>query len=131
MVLPPVTSTSERPRPTVYFDGACPVCRREIAHYRQGSGEHALNWVDAAACPPGDLGPALSRPQALARLHLRLPDGQLVHGAAAFLAMWAALPDHPRLAAWARRLNRPAVVAVLDAAYSAFLRVRRLWRRAA
>ena len=115
-------------RPTVYFDGACPVCRREIAVYQRGTPAEAVCWVDASACPPDALGPDLPRDRALARLHLRLPDGRLVQGAAAFLAMWAALPQHPRLARLARALDRPALVRLLDLAYGGFLRLRRLWR---
>lgn len=117
-------------KPTVYFDGACPVCRREIAVYQRGAGAEAVCWVDASACPPDALGGDLPRDQALARLHLRQSDGRLVQGAAAFLAMWQALPQHPRLARLARLLDRPLIVRLLDLAYTAFLRVRRLWRPA-
>jgi hypothetical protein len=35
---------------TVYFDGMCPVCSREIATYRQLHGGGAINWVDALRC---------------------------------------------------------------------------------
>ncbi|MCY4745515.1 DUF393 domain-containing protein [Pelomonas sp. UHG3] len=114
-------------RPTVYFDGACPVCRREIALYQRQPGADALCWVDAAACPPEALGRGLDRPAALARLHVRAADGRLVSGAAAFIAMWAALPRTARLA---RLLNRPWLVRLLDAAYTGFLKLRRLWRPA-
>ncbi|MBL8279879.1 MAG: DUF393 domain-containing protein [Pelomonas sp.] len=117
-------------RPTVYFDGACPVCRREIAVYQRGAGAEAVCWVDASACPPEALGGDLPREQALARLHLRQADGRLVRGAAAFLAMWTALPQHPGLARLARVLDRPALVRLLDLAYGGFLRLRRLWRPA-
>ena len=126
----PMPDVTPADRPTVYFDGACPVCRREIALYRRGAGEDAVCWVDASHCAPADLGRELSRDAALARFHLRRPDGQLVQGAAAFLALWAALPDRPGLARLARLLNRPALLPLLDAAYAAFLRLRRLWRPA-
>lgn len=112
---------------TVYFDGDCPVCRREIAFYQRQPGAQQLCWVDAASCPAEALGPALARPAALARLHVRGADGELVSGAAAFVALWAALPRTARLARW---LDRPAVIRLLDLAYTAFLRLRRLWRPA-
>lgn len=114
-------------RPTVYFDGACPVCRREIALYQRQTGAESLCWVDAAACAPEALGAGLDRPAALDRLHVRGADGRLVSGAAAFLAMWAALP---RTAGLARLLDRPWLVQGLDAAYTGFLKLRRLWRPA-
>ncbi|MFG6442729.1 thiol-disulfide oxidoreductase DCC family protein [Roseateles sp. LKC17W] len=125
-----MTSPSTTDKPTVYFDGACPVCRREIAVYQRGAGADALCWVDASDCPDDAFGPELARDAALARLHLRQPDGRLVHGAAAFLAMWTALPQHPGLAGLARLLDRPPLVRLLDLAYGAFLRLRRLWRPA-
>lgn len=132
-IMPPMNSPSSPPRasvpaaqPTVYFDGACPVCRREIAYYQQQAGAEGLCWVDAAACAPEALGPNLARPEALARLHLRQADGCLIQGAAAFLHLWAALPRTARWARWA--LARPRLVALLDLAYEGFLRLRRLWR---
>jgi predicted DCC family thiol-disulfide oxidoreductase YuxK len=112
-------------RPTVYFDGACPVCTREIALYRRQPGAERLCWVDAAACEATALGTDLARPQALARLHVRGANGELVSGATAFIALWAALP---RTAALARLLNHRPVVWLLDRAYLGFLRLRRLWR---
>ena len=30
----------------VLYDGACPVCSREIAHYRRRKGSERINWVD-------------------------------------------------------------------------------------
>jgi predicted DCC family thiol-disulfide oxidoreductase YuxK len=127
--MPPMPASTPPPDapPTVYFDGGCPVCSREIAMYRRQPGADAVCWVDAAACDANVFGPGLSRDAALARLHVRRADGSLVGGAAAFIAMWAALPRTAMLARW---LNHRPVVALLDAAYGAFLVVRRAWRRA-
>ena len=120
---PPPTDAA----PTVYFDGDCPVCSREIAMYRRQPGADGVHWVNAASCEAGALGSDLSREAALARMHVRRADGSLVGGAAAFVALWAALPRTATLARW---LNHRRVRALLDAAYSAFLVVRRIWRRA-
>ena len=109
---------------TVYFDGACPVCKREIAHYRQQAGATSIAWVDAAVCDSAHLG-GLDRDTALARLHVRRADGSLESGAAAFIALWAQLPRYSWLARIAARGPLPAV---LEASYAGFLRLRRLWR---
>ncbi len=121
-------SKSTPEQPILYFDGACPVCAREIAHYRQQAGSEKILWVDASSCPAEMLGPDLSRADALARLHLRRADGSLVSGAAAFVGVWQGL----RAWAWLGRLfsSRPAIKA-LDIAYRIFLRIRPLWRRQA
>jgi predicted DCC family thiol-disulfide oxidoreductase YuxK len=107
---------------TVYYDGACPVCRREIGFYQKRTGAQ-VSYCDVAAevCPAPDL----RREDALRRFHVRLADGVLVSGAAAFLALWRATPGF-RFPA--RLLSARPVVAALDVAYDGFLKLRRLWR---
>jgi ubiquinone biosynthesis monooxygenase Coq7 len=110
---------------TVYFDGACPVCSREVALYQRQTGAERCQWVDVSACEPSALGAGLGRDQALARMHVRQADGELVSGAKAFAALWQALPGTRRwgqLAAWG------PVNAVLELGYRAFLWLRPLWR---
>jgi demethoxyubiquinone hydroxylase (CLK1/Coq7/Cat5 family) len=114
-----------RPTCTVYFDGGCPVCSREIAHYRSRAGAEAIAWVDAARDDEAALGPGLSRERALARMHVRRADGSLVSGAAAFAALWSGMPQYAwlgRVAAW------PPVLAFLEVGYRGFLVARRAWR---
>jgi predicted DCC family thiol-disulfide oxidoreductase YuxK len=122
----PATATA--PALTVYFDGACPVCSREIAVYQRQAGAQACAWVDVSQCSEETLGPGLDKNRALARLHVRRADGGLVDGAAAFVLMWQALPA-------TRWLGRVAAVPplpwILEGAYRAFLRLRPLWRKAA
>lgn len=122
---PPSTSTA--PAPCVYFDGACPLCSKEIATYRTTRGGDQLQWVDANGCDEAALGPALNRSAALARLHVRLADGTLLSGAAAFVAIWQRLPAF-RALAWLARV--PGVLLVMEGAYRAFLWIRPLWRTA-
>jgi len=113
---------------TVYFDGACPVCRREIAHYRRQRGADAIAWVDASSCDDAALGSGLERAVVLSRFHVREADGSLASGAAAFVAIWRRLPAFGWLAALAS--SRP-MLALLDAGYAIFLRLRPWWRPAA
>lgn len=112
---------------TVYFDGACPLCRREIGHYQRQAGAETIAWVDVSRCDASALGSDLDRADALARLHVRDAEGRLVSGAAAFAAIWARLPAY----GWLARLGtRRPILRLMDLAYAGFLRVRRLWRRA-
>jgi predicted DCC family thiol-disulfide oxidoreductase YuxK len=108
----------------VFFDGGCPICRREIAAYRGMAGLEDVIWRDVSdpACAPQ----GLDRAAALARFHVRRGDGTIVAGARAFLAIWRRTP---RLARLAQALDRRPVTAVLDLGYAAFLRLRPLWRR--
>jgi predicted DCC family thiol-disulfide oxidoreductase YuxK len=111
---------------TVYYDGACPLCSREIAHYRQAKGAQRLAFVDAVNCDPAMLGPDLNRETALSAMHVRLADNTMVSGAAAFAALWRQLPGF----AWAGRLaSLPVLLPILELGYRVFVRLRRLWRR--
>ena len=114
------------PKPTLYYDGACPVCSREVAMYRRQAGADGVCWVDVAHCAPAELGAGLSREAALARLHLRRPDGRLVSGAAAFALLWQTLPRWSWLG---RLLGSGAGLWLLEAGYRAFLLARPAWRR--
>lgn len=111
---------------TLYFDGGCPVCTREISFYRRRRGAERIQWVNLAECDDAALGSDLSREAAFARLHARRPDGTLLSGARAFAALWQALPAF-RLVGSVAAL--PGVVHGLEWGYRGFLRLRRLWRK--
>jgi predicted DCC family thiol-disulfide oxidoreductase YuxK len=42
---------SETHLPLVFFDGGCPLCRREIAHYQRIDTAQRLCWVDVVSEP--------------------------------------------------------------------------------
>ena len=120
-------SETTQAKPTVYFDGGCPVCSREIAMYQRQTGADGVAWVDVTRCDADALGDGLTREAAMARLHMRQPDGQLVSGAAAFTSMWSVLP---RWATLGRLLSNRPTLWVLEAGYRFFLVARRGWRKA-
>jgi demethoxyubiquinone hydroxylase (CLK1/Coq7/Cat5 family)/predicted DCC family thiol-disulfide oxidoreductase YuxK len=117
---------------TVLYDGACPLCRREIAHARrlaERRGDARLAFVDIAADPcSGDTCDAAEREQLLARFHVQRADGSRASGAAAFVLMWSRLPGWR----WLSRLARlPGVLPLLECAYLGFLRLRPALQRLA
>src|ERR1700761_4704119 len=102
---------------TVWHDGKCPLCRREIALMRRLDRRHAIRFVDAsdgASVCPAD------RAALLARFHAS-EDGRMLSGAAAFAAMWRAIPLLRPLGLAARNER---VLALLESTYGVFLR----WR---
>ncbi|MDR6114185.1 MULTISPECIES: DUF393 domain-containing protein [unclassified Sphingomonas] len=101
---------------TVWYDAACPLCRREIAMMRRLDRRGRIAFVaidEDSSCP-------IDREALLARFHAR-EDGRMLSGAAAFAAMWRAIPLLRPLGLAAR--NRVAL-GVLEAAYLRFLKVR-------
>ncbi|WP_348272808.1 thiol-disulfide oxidoreductase DCC family protein [Pannonibacter tanglangensis] len=115
----PADTAARGPALTVYFDGACPLCSREIAWYRSCRGADTVAWVNVAETPR--MPPDLDRETALARFHVRLADGTLVSGAAGFAALWRRLPAF-RLLGWIVSF-RP-VTALAERAYLLFLPLR-------
>lgn len=113
---------------TVYFDGACPLCAKEIATYQTWRGAEKIKWIDASRCEETELGTQLNRQQALNKLHARDETGQLVSGAAAFIVMWRQLPALRWLTPL---LEKRWAIALLDYLYSVFLKFRPLWREPA
>lgn len=101
----------------VFHDGACPLCAREIALMRRLDRAGRIQFVDAAdpaeSCP-------IDRAALLARFHA-VEDGVMLSGAAAFAAMWRAIPVLRPLGLAARW---PLVERALEAAYRFFLRFR-------
>lgn len=111
---------------TVYFDGGCPLCLREIAFYRKRMDASTVDWVDVSSA--SDPAPDLSRANAMGRFHVRLSGGRLVSGARAFTALWRATPGF-RTAG--KLLGRRPAVDVLELGYRLFLRIRPALQRAA
>ncbi len=106
---------------TVLYDGACPLCRREIAHAQglaQRQGDSGLCFVDISADPACD---AAERAALLARFHVQRGDGSRLDGAAAFVAMWQRLPGWRWLA---RLAQLPGVLPLLELGYRGFLHLR-------
>ena len=102
----------------VWFDGGCPLCTREIALMRRLDRRGAITFVDVAA--GGDPSCPIDRATLLARFHAE-EHGVVHDGAAAFAAMWRAIPLLRPVGLAAR--NR-AVLRLLEAAYVRFLRLR-------
>ena len=119
----------EQDKLTVFYDGACPLCAREIGFYRRRVDADEVCWVDISQQQGRQVAPGLSRDAAIARFHVRSPDGTLESGGAAFSRLWSAMPGFK----WLGRLTRIAPIAwLLERAYRLFLRVRpRLQRLAA
>ncbi len=112
---------------TVYFDGGCPLCRREVGLYRGLLAASPVAWCDVSK-PAANLPASSDSKLLLARFHVRQADGQLLSGARAFIVLWAELPGWR----WLARIGRvPGVAALMELAYRAFLRFRPALQRVA
>jgi predicted DCC family thiol-disulfide oxidoreductase YuxK len=105
-------------RLTVWYDGACPLCIREIALMRRLDWRRAIEFVDLA---PNDASCPIDRQLMLQRFHAQAVGGPILSGAAAFAAMWRVVPLLKPLGLVARA---PFVLKLLEMLYLKFLKIR-------
>ncbi len=104
---------------TVMFDGACPLCKREIGLYQSLTPLQTVSWLDVSKDTAG-LNP-VDRARYMARFHVQLQNGDVLSGAAAFVALWQVMPGWR----WLGRIGRlPGATPALELAYRGFLHLR-------
>jgi len=104
-------------RAIVLFDGGCPLCRREIAHYRGLKGSAALDWIDVSRSTERVEALGIPVADAMARFHVRDASGHWHTGAWGFAVLWDHLPGY-RLAS--RLLRGLHLLPLVDRAYTLF-----------
>jgi len=106
----------------LFWDGGCPLCRREIGYYQRLDVDGRVAWTDIDAAPEALQPHGVSQEEAMARIHAIGGRGQLLSGVPAFLAVWEQLPYWrllpPLLTA------APGAVPLAEAAYRLFARHR-------
>ena len=115
------SSHESSPRLTVYFDGACQVCSREISMYQKARGHEALRFVDICATGFDAIQEGLDPVEVHRSFHARASDGTLYRGVAAFIAIWETLPGFHWMA---RGAKVPGVRPLMEAGYVVFTKIR-------
>ena len=77
---------------TVFYDGKCGLCSREIGHYMKISPATTFIWRDIANEPHHLKKINVSQSDALRRLHVSDQTGTIYVGIDAFIAIWRKLP---------------------------------------
>jgi predicted DCC family thiol-disulfide oxidoreductase YuxK len=104
----------------VFYDGDCPLCRREIEMLRRWDKKQRILFTDIAG---PDFDPTLlgkSHEELMAQIHGRLPTGEWVIGVEVFRQLYSAVG-----LGWIVRWTRlPILRTILDLAYQFFARHR-------
>jgi predicted DCC family thiol-disulfide oxidoreductase YuxK len=105
---------------TVFYDGLCPLCSREIVHYRKHAPADAVQFLDFTA-PGFDAAAHGLDPKRIREvMHAKVGD-ELRTGLDAFIALWEAIPG----LRWLARLSKlPGVHLALLMGYVVFARLR-------
>jgi len=102
---------------TLYYDGACPLCRTEIDRLRDAAGD-VIELIDVHQMTQTNDLP--SKQALLKQLHLRTADGRLLVGLDANVAAWQ-VTSYGWLFRW---LRWPGVRLVSDKVYNYWAEVR-------
>lgn len=105
------------------YDGSCPFCSKEVAHYRKLDKSGSVDWVDISTDQTALDANGIALDSAMKHLHVIERDGTITKGAYAFASIWAELPYFRYLA---KLVSLPGILPVLDKLYSRFAR----WRYA-
>lgn len=106
---------------SVFFDGLCPLCSREIDHYRTQAGSDRLEFVDITEASFDAEREGLDPRRVHKVMHTRDDRGNLYTGIGAFVAIWDVLPKYKWLAKLARN---GAVRPLMDVGYNVFAAIR-------
>jgi predicted DCC family thiol-disulfide oxidoreductase YuxK len=114
------TPASATPELTLYYDGKCPLCMAEIAFLQSRNGQGQLAFVDVTHTDFDAEGHHISCEAAMAQIHGRTSDGQVLVGVPVFATAYklAKLP----VLAWI--LSRRWLMPVLQPAYVLFAKHR-------
>jgi len=104
----------------VFYDGECPLCVREIRMLQRRDRKQRIRFTDisAAGFDPASIG--LDHAALMAKIHARLPNGELIEGVEVFRRLYEAVGF-----GFAVSVSRaPGVSQMLDVAYRVFARNR-------
>ncbi|GAB4576628.1 MAG: DUF393 domain-containing protein [Roseibium sp.] len=106
---------------SVYYDGKCGLCSREIEYFKRRAPRNPVAWHDIARDPGPLDGTGLSQAEALLYMRVRDDAGTLHSGVDAFIVLWGQFRGWHLLAGI---LSLPGIHLSASAAYRFFAKVR-------
>jgi predicted DCC family thiol-disulfide oxidoreductase YuxK len=116
-----LTNDSKKPFDIeVFFDGGCPLCKREVNFLRRWDRREKIRFTDIDASEFQAIQVGKSQEELMAQMHGRLPDGHWVRGVEVFRRLYTAVGFGPLvvLSRW------PIISHLLDLGYVVFARNR-------
>ena len=113
---------SHQPAVTVFYDGLCPICNREVTLYKKLDRAARVQWTNLRQDPDALAAESFSYQEAMDLLHVKDGDGKVHIGMDAHLCMWSQLPYFRVVAAALKAM--PRSTRVLEKFYLVFTRYR-------
>ena len=105
----------------VFYDDACPLCSKEINHYRKLETRHPIEWIPLHKNENTLKSFGFTKNSLLERLHVVRGDGVIVTGASAFATIWYSIKRYHWLGKLVYKLH---LIPFLEFFYSFFAK----WR---
>ncbi|MGB0238632.1 MAG: thiol-disulfide oxidoreductase DCC family protein [Cycloclasticus sp.] len=102
---------------TVFYDGKCGLCSKEINHYRKIAPSNIFNWQDITESADELNQEGITLAEGLRLLHAKDNSGQIHVGVDAFILIWKQLS---RWCVLAFLVGLPIIRHIANAAYRAF-----------
>jgi len=102
---------------TVFYDGKCGMCRREIEHYKRVAPMGVFEWVDITTNPKPFTNLGFAVGDGLRALHVRDSAQKMHIGVEAFIVIWRQIPRWKILALLG---NLPLIKPMAKIAYNCF-----------
>ena len=103
---------------TVYYDGKCGLCSREINHYKKIAPNGIFDWQDVTEVSPKRLkSEGLTLSEGLRLLHAKDKNGEVRIGVDAFILIWSQLNRWRFLA---KIVSLPGIHHIAGASYNFF-----------
>ena len=104
----------------LFFDGDCPLCKREVRFLQRLDRHQRLEFVDISAEGFSASAHGKTQDALMARMHARKPDGTWVDGVEVFRLAWMAIG----LGWFVAPTRLPGISQILDRLYAWFARNR-------
>lgn len=106
---------------SVFYDGKCGLCSREIAFFKKRTPKNPIQWFDISRHPEHLEGTGLTQSDALMFMRVRDASGAMHSEVDAFIAMWGQFPGWSLIA---RLLSLPGVHSLAGLIYRKFAHYR-------
>ncbi len=106
----------------VFFDGSCPLCKREINLYKNTQSFCNISYVDVSSMEPTE-----DKNKLMKRFHIKDQNGNLISGAKAFIELWKQMKGWKYLA---KPFDNKIGLSILEFFYVQFLKIRPIFQKA-
>lgn len=111
----------EIPLLSVYYDGLCRLCSKEIDHYKKQEGANHIKFIDITSTNFEPSKENVDPVSVHKIMHVKLKDGSIVTKVDAFIEIWKVLPKFNKMAQLAKF---PLLKAPLNIGYEIFAMIR-------